>query len=185
MATDPREKNQDDIQAPEPDVESDGEEITKPPPEPERWGLFKKRMSSDWIAFGDCKFHYNALPATVYSALVDKALNRHGIVQNAMLTVNLFRYGVTAIDNLTTEDNEIIEAKFVTDMIGGKSRNVLSIETTNGLPLEVINIVSAKVLMMSRWSEKDAERLGFIKESTDGKSSASGNSADTQTESTN
>jgi len=160
--TDPREISQEKIQKP-------------------TGGLFSKRTATDDVKVGTVTFVIRALSATLYSALVDGNKNLFGTVLDGGFTMDIFRYGVTDIKNLTDETNTEVKAVFQENHIAGQKYRLLKRSIVDGLPVELIQLIAKKIIDLSKWSKEDADRLGFTGESSD-ESSASENTSDTPTE---
>lgn len=138
--------------------------------------LFGSRISNKSLDFGDTTFIIAAIPSVVMAKITDDNTERFDF-KRANFLMEVFRYGVIDILNLTDQDGNLIKFQTDTVKIGGKFRKRVSEGITEGLPVELIQRLAGEIAMLNSLTKEDRERLGFTTASL-----PESNASDTTTE---
>lgn len=131
-------------------------------------GLFISRIATEQHEVRGTIFTIEALPKPVSRYAVAKFANAGQAGSTLALITLMFRFGCTAIENLTDSDGKPVKVDFDTIKIDGKKRTALAESIAEKLPDDLITLLGGRIMTLNSLSHEEAAKLDFTRPSGDG-----------------
>ena len=130
-------------------------------------GLFISRIATEKHEVRGTIFTIEALPKPVSRYVVAKFANIAQAGSTLALITLMFRFGCTAIENLTDSDGNPVEVDWDTIKIDGKKRKALAESITEKLPDDLITLLGGRIMSLNSLSHEETKKLDFTRPSQD------------------